>query len=74
MSDRLQWEQLLCSKRRKDTHDKPESMGTGIERAEIERDYDRILFAAPTRRLADFDASIPDGGTRFCSYTSDSFP
>ena len=59
MSDGLQWEQLLCSKRRKDTHDKPESMGTGIEREEIERDYDRILFAAPTRRLADKTQVFP---------------
>ena len=46
-------QQLRQEKKHKDTHDKPEAAGTGIEREEIERDYDRILFAAPTRRLAD---------------------
>ena len=49
----LHWEKLLLDKRRKEIHDRPESIGTGIGRAEIERDYDRILFAAPTRRMAD---------------------
>jgi len=34
-------------------------MGTGIGRTEIERDYDRILFATPTRRLADKTQVFP---------------
>ena len=49
----LNWDQLLLAKRRKDVHDRPESLRTGVGREEIERDYDRILFAAPTRRMAD---------------------
>ena len=49
----LNWDKLLFAKRRKDIHDSPESLGTGVGREEIERDYDRILFAAPTRRMAD---------------------
>ena len=55
----LNWNKLLCSERRKDNHDKPESMETGIGREEIERDYDRILFSAPTRRLADKTQVFP---------------
>ena len=60
MPDRLQWEKLLYPKRRKFIHSKKsESIGTGIGREEIERDYDRILFAAPTRRLADKTQVFP---------------
>ena len=59
MSSRLEWEYLLLSMRRKDVHDRPESMATGLEREEIERDYDRILFSAPTRRLADKTQVFP---------------
>lgn len=59
MSLKLEWEKLLFSKRRKDIHDNPESLGTGIGREEIERDYDRILFCAPIRRLADKTQVFP---------------
>ena len=60
----LDWRQLLCSTRRKEIphpgHEgEPESVGTGIGREELERDYDRILFAAPTRRLADKTQVFP---------------
>lgn len=55
----LEWEKLLFSKRRKYVHDSPESLGTGIGREEIERDYDRILFCAPIRRLADKTQVFP---------------
>ena len=48
----LDWEKLLNPVRRKELHGSQEIMGTGIGRKELERDYDRILFAAPTRRLA----------------------
>ena len=34
-------------------------MNTGVSREEIERDYDRILFAAPTRRLANKTQVFP---------------
>lgn len=34
-------------------------MGTGVGRAELERDYDRILFATPTRRMADKTQVFP---------------
>ena len=34
-------------------------MGTGTGRMELERDYDRILFATPTRRLADKTQVFP---------------
>ncbi len=51
--NRLTWEKLLNGVRRKDLHNGRESMGTGANRTEAERDYDRILFATPTRRLAD---------------------
>lgn len=57
----MKWEQLLNSRRRKDKIKKdaanPSSLREG--RQEIERDYDRLLFAAPTRRLADKTQVFP---------------
>ncbi len=55
----LSWDRLLNPTRRRDLHEKPESMGTGAGRTELERDFDRILFAAPTRRLADKTQVFP---------------
>lgn len=55
----LSWDKLLNGARRKTLHGSVESMGTGAGRTEIERDYDRILFAAPTRRLADKTQVFP---------------
>ena len=56
----LQWKKLLCETRRKKLHgSKKSSMGTGRGRTEHERDYDRILFATPTRRLADKTQVFP---------------
>lgn len=55
----LDWEKLLNQDRRKDLDGPAPSMGTGANRTEIERDYDRILFAAPTRRLADKTQVFP---------------
>ena len=55
----LTWAQLLAPKRRKELHGASESINTGVGRHEIERDYDRILFAAPTRRLADKTQVFP---------------
>jgi len=55
----LEWSKLLYSTRRKDRHDVPETSGTAASRLEIERDYDRLLFASPTRRLADKTQVFP---------------
>lgn len=55
----LTWEKLLNQTRRKELHGSKESMGTGGGRTESERDYDRILFATPTRRLADKTQVFP---------------
>lgn len=55
----LNWEKLLNQDRRKDLDGPTPSMGTRANRTESERDYDRILFAAPTRRLADKTQVFP---------------
>lgn len=49
----LDWTLLLNGLRLKEKHGSQESTGTAAGRKELERDYDRILFATPTRRLAD---------------------
>ena len=55
----LEWERLLNPVRRKELHGSTESMNTGVGRQEIERDYDRILFSTPLRRLADKTQVFP---------------
>ena len=56
----LDWEKLLNEQRRKDKHEKSgEGTGTKGSRTEIERDFDRVLFATPTRRLADKTQVFP---------------
>lgn len=55
----LCWEKLLDPVRRRDLAGANKSMGTGVSRTELERDYDRILFASPTRRLADKTQVFP---------------
>jgi dGTPase len=55
----LTWEKLLNNVRRKDLHGSAESTGTRGSRTECERDYDRILFSTPTRRLADKTQVFP---------------
>lgn len=55
----LIWEKLLNNVRLKDLHEHGESMNTGSGRTELERDYDRILFATPVRRLADKTQVFP---------------
>lgn len=55
----LDWEKLLNPTRRKEKHGGEESMGTGVGRSAMERDFDRILFATPTRRLADKTQVFP---------------
>lgn len=54
----LTWDKLLSGKRRKDITKKA-SGDTAVGRLEIERDFDRILFSAPTRRLADKTQVFP---------------
>lgn len=55
----LKWEKLLNPIRRKDIAGKGDAMGVGAGRGEQERDFDRILFSAPTRRLADKTQVFP---------------
>ena len=56
----LKWEKLFNDKRRKDLGaERYTSMSTASNRTEIERDYDRILFSAPVRRLADKTQVFP---------------
>lgn len=56
----LEWTKLLNDKRRKeDLAGEYEDSGTRGGRDEAERDYDRILFANPTRRLADKTQVFP---------------
>ncbi len=56
---KLTWDKLLTPQRRKTMRDGPESIGTAVGREQVERDYDRVLFAAPTRRLADKTQVFP---------------
>ena len=55
----LEWKRLLDPVRRKELHGSTESMNTGVGRQEIERDYDRILFSTPIRRLANKTQVFP---------------
>ena len=46
----LKWESLLSECKRKPKDEKNNIKGN---RSQAERDFDRILFATPTRRMAD---------------------
>lgn len=59
-SNTNQWTQLLDSgRRKKDAAGAITPPGTNETRTEIERDYDRILFCTPLRRLADKTQVFP---------------
>ena len=55
----LSWEKLLNPVRLKELHGIKGAMETDKWRTELEKDYDRILFATPTRRLADKTQVFP---------------
>lgn len=56
----LDWNKLLSAERRRPADGSGGfSLRLAVGREEIERDYDRILFAAPTRRLADKTQVFP---------------
>lgn len=55
----LNWDALLHDERRKTRAEEGESTNTEKGRVQLERDYDRILFATPTRRLADKTQVFP---------------
>ncbi|MCQ3000762.1 dNTP triphosphohydrolase [Pseudomonas syringae] len=55
----LDWNLLLNEGRRKDKLKPRAESATANGRFQIERDYDRILFSAPTRRLADKTQVFP---------------
>lgn len=57
----LDWSKLLSASRRRPSRSSRDEIPLDISagREEVERDYDRILFAAPTRRLADKTQVFP---------------
>ncbi|MCU4676099.1 dNTP triphosphohydrolase [Catenovulum sp. 2E275] len=55
----LDWDKLLNGQRRKDRYGQQTQTLSANGRVELERDYDRILFATPTRRMADKTQVFP---------------
>lgn len=60
--ERMSWNNLLSEVRRKDLVEPKEKVkpsSTKGDRSEAERDYDRIVFSSPTRRLANKTQVFP---------------
>ena len=57
----MNWDKLMSSVRRKDIHATSATAGlnAGGDRTEVERDFDRVLFSAPVRRLSDKTQVFP---------------
>lgn len=56
----MNWKKLMSAVRRKDMHgNQGQPLNAGGDRTEIERDYDRVLFSTPVRRLADKTQVFP---------------
>ena len=56
----MDWIKLMSAARRKDMHkENGQPLNAGGDRTEIERDYDRVLFSTPVRRLADKTQVFP---------------
>lgn len=56
----MNWKQLMSSTRRKDMRGgNITPLNAGGDRTEIERDFDRVLFSTPIRRLADKTQVFP---------------
>nr|MDA3875556.1 HD domain-containing protein [Halothiobacillus sp.] len=57
-TDEMPWAQWLNPRRRRPSETSPTLFHTET-RAEIERDYDRVLFSSPVRRMADKTQVFP---------------
>ena len=56
----MDWIKLMSATRRKDmSKENAQPLNAGGDRTEIERDYDRVLFSTPVRRLADKTQVFP---------------